>query len=108
MRLSLFYGLPFLRRDFRLRRILAVRIWLLPPIPDRMCNRIQGRTPVFGLCLLIHQMFVSDVDQMDIRIVEVELHQILVAEVELFCDPLFCGLGFHQIFGFCSGPWFEM
>ena len=39
-------------------------------------------------------------DQMDIRIVEVELHQILVAEVELFCDPLFCGLGFHQIFGF--------
>ena len=43
---------------------------------------------------------VSDVDQMDIRIVEVELHQILVAEVELFCDPLFCGLGFHQIFGF--------
>jgi len=51
---------------------------------------------------------VSDVDQMDIRIVEVELHQILVAEVELFCDPLFCGLGFHQIFGFWSGPWFEM
>ena len=28
-----------------------MRIWLLPPIPDRMCNRIQGRTPVFGSCL---------------------------------------------------------
>ena len=27
MRLSLYYGLPFLRRDFCLRRILAVRIW---------------------------------------------------------------------------------
>ena len=39
-------------------------------------------------------------DQMDIRIVEVELHQILVAEVELFCDPLVCGLGFSSDFGF--------
>ncbi len=37
---------------------------------------------------------------MDMQIVEVELHQILVAEVDLFCDPLVCGLGFHQIFGF--------
>ena len=27
MRLSLYYGLPILRRDFCLRRILAVRIW---------------------------------------------------------------------------------
>ncbi len=70
-----------------------MRIWLLPPIPDRMCNRIQGRTPVFGSCrVLIHQMFVSGVDRMDMRIVEVEFHQILVSEVELGC-----GLGFLQI-----------
>ena len=75
-----------------------MRIWLLPPIPDRMCNRIQGRTPVFvSCCVRVHQMFVSEVDRMDMQIVEVELHQILVAEVDLFCDPLVCGLGFHQI-----------
>ena len=24
-----------------------------PPIPDRMCNRIQGRTPVFGSCVVL-------------------------------------------------------
>jgi hypothetical protein len=61
-----------------------VRMWLLPPIPDRVCNRIQGRTPVFGSCLvLILRCCVSDVDQMDMRFVEVELCQILVSEVEL-------------------------
>ena len=47
MRLRFSYGLPVLRRDFRLRRILAVRIWLCLLLFYRMCNRIQGRTPVF-------------------------------------------------------------
>ncbi len=47
MRLPFSYGLPVLRRDFRLRRILAVRIWLCLLLFYRMCNRIQGRTPVF-------------------------------------------------------------
>ncbi len=55
MRLPFSYGLPVLRRDFRLRRILAVRIWLCLLFFYRMCNRIQGRTPVFvtwtfGIC----------------------------------------------------------
>jgi hypothetical protein len=27
----------------------------------------------------------------------VEIHQTLVSEVELVCDPMVCGLGFHQI-----------
>ncbi len=47
MRLLFIYGLPVLRRDIRLRRILAVRIWLCLLLFYRMCNRIQGRTPVF-------------------------------------------------------------
>ena len=64
----------------------------------RMCNRIQGRTPVFGSCLvLIHQTFVADVDQIDIRIV---------------CrDPSDAGVwgGFVILwlwFGFSSDCWF--
>ena len=60
MRLRFSYGLPVLRRDFRLRRILAVRIWLCLLLFYRMCNRIQGRTPVFlrgplGI-VMTHQM----------------------------------------------------
>ncbi len=73
---------------------------------------------MFGLCLfLIHQTFVSDVDQMDIRIefgsgslrlsevdpfvilwfvVVVEIHQSLVSEVDLFWFGV--GIGIPQIF----------
>ncbi len=52
MRLPFSYGLPILRRDFCLRRILAVRIWFYLLLLYRMCNRIQGRTPVFWVCHL--------------------------------------------------------
>ncbi len=53
----------------------------------RVCNRIQGRTPV-----LVHVLFWSIRrlllvwTKLDIRVVE--LHQILVSEVELVCDPM--------------------
>ena len=61
-----------------------------------MCNRIQGRTPVFGSCLvLILRCCVSDVDKMDMRFAEVELCQILVSEVELGTG--LCGCGFVTV-----------
>ena len=73
-----------------------MRILALPPIPDRICNRIQGRTPVCGSCLVLVLRCVLDAVS---RLLltqhlmflmwtrwtcgEVELCQVLVSEVEL-------------------------
>ncbi len=107
MRLSLIYGLPVLRRDFRLRRILAVRIWL---------NLLFLIGCVIGsreehLCLVHVLFWSSDVvflmwTKWTCCFVEVELCQILVSEVELGCGLMV--VVFSQILGIWSGPWFEM
>ena len=84
MRLRFSYGLPVLRRDFRLRRILAVRIWL---------NLLFLIGCVIGsreehLCKVHVLFWSSDVvflmwTKWTCCFVEVELCQILVSEVLL-------------------------
>ncbi len=124
MRLPFSYGLPILRRDFRLRRILAVRIWLYLLLLYRMCNRVQGRTPVFMSCvwsinfwsgpivtlgfwLKTHQIcflkwtFLISWFWVMVLSWVLGIHQTVVSEVDLAPVLLVCWLvGIHQIFWF--------
>jgi hypothetical protein len=96
MRLPFSYGLPILRRDFRLRRILAVRIWLLPPICFIGCvigSREEHLCLGYVMCL-VHQMFVSEVDQLWPW--GISTHQMFVSEVGLLWSH---GLWFGLVWG---------
>ncbi len=116
MRLSLYCGLPFLRRDLSLRRVLAVRIWrdLLFLIGCVIESREEH------LCLVHVLFWSSDVCWMlsaacywssiwflmwiEWTCGEVELCQSLVSEVELG-SGLMVGF-FSQFCGIWDGPWF--
>ena len=113
MRLRFSYGLPVLRRDFRLRRILAVRIWLCLLLFYRMCNRIQGRTPVFLKWTFGISYDPSDVVSEVVICVPMvwswvclglRIHQTLVSEMDsFFWVSLSLLVGIHQTFGFWNG-----
>ena len=115
MRLRFSYGLPVLRRDFRLRRILAVRIWLCLLLFYRMCNRIQGRTPVFltwtvGISYDPSDV-VSEVDHLcshGLSVIELGLswgsiRLWLLRWTRLLVLCLILVVGIHQTFGFWNG-----
>jgi len=106
MRLSFYYGLPFLRRDFRLRRILAVRIWrnLLCLIGCVIGSREEH------LCLVhVLMVFRCVLDAVSLFCCWSSVWCIWCGPKWTCCEVELCSgswLGFSQFCGIWDWPWF--